>query len=110
MPKARRESCWSCPHPLLIPHQRLDHPGMRMAAADDAIQRPDDFVMRRSRVLIDECLPVQHRAADAEAALDGLFIDEGFLNRVQVCGGAQALDGDYRAPRGSRYRRGTRAH
>src|SRR2546430_548299 len=61
-------------------------------------------------MLIDKNLAVQHRPADAKAALDCLLIDESLLYGMQLGRGPQPLDCGDRTARRVRDRRRARAN
>ena len=67
---------------------------MRAAAADIAVERGRDFGPRRRRILVEQRLGRDQDAGEAVAALAGLLVDEGLLQRVRALGRAQPLDGD----------------
>ena len=52
-----------------------------------------DFRLAGFRILVEEGFGGQDHAVQAEAALGGLLIDEGLLNRVGFFGGAEAFEG-----------------
>ena len=49
-------------------------------------------VVGRARILVEERLGGQDDAAQAEAALRGLLVDERLLNRMRLLGRAQAFE------------------
>src|SRR5262245_40538626 len=76
-----------------------------MAAAEQAIQCLNDLVLRRSRVLIEKHFSVQHRTANAVAALYRLLVDERLLYGMELVDRAQSLDRGDRPVRRFRNRR-----
>jgi hypothetical protein len=60
------------------------HPVVREAAAQHARERAVDVVVGRCRRAIDERLGAQDDAAQAEAALRRLLVDERLLDRVRT--------------------------
>src|ERR1700742_3048087 len=63
------------------------------AAAQVAGQRPAHVLLGRVGVLVEERLGGQHHARRAEAALQTVLLPEALLQRVQLAGTSQALDG-----------------
>ena len=66
---------------------------MRAAAADIAIERGRDLRARRRRILVEQRLGRNHDAGETIAALAGLLVDEGLLQRVRASRASQSLDG-----------------
>src|SRR5436190_23617218 len=62
------------------------------AAADIVVERLGDFFPRRRRVVVEQCLGCDQDAGQAIAALAGLLVDKGFLQRMRLLRRAQALD------------------
>src|SRR5258708_7945775 len=65
---------------------------MRVAPAKESRQCIGKVGFGGIRVLIDERLAVEHRTADAIAALGGLFLDKSGLNRVRSVRGTKTFD------------------
>src|SRR3989440_2617338 len=63
------------------------------AAAQVAGQRPADVLLGGVGVLLEQRLGRHHHARRAEPALQPVLLPEAFLQRVQLAGGGQALDG-----------------
>jgi hypothetical protein len=51
-----------------------------------------DFFDRRARVHIEQCFDRHHLTRGTEAALKGIFINEGLLNRVEMTIPFEILD------------------
>jgi len=74
---------------------------MRTAAAKVASERRAHVLLARSRVAVEQLFRRHNHAVDAVAALGGLLVDEGLLQRVQFAWRAEAFD---RRDLASRYR------
>src|SRR5689334_7444836 len=75
------------------PQHRLDDVLVAGAAAQVAGQRPAHVLLGRVEALVKERLGGQHHARRAEPALQPVLLPEALLQRVQLAGGGQALDG-----------------
>src|SRR5690606_38018718 len=65
-----------------------------------ARERLADLGLRRVRVLLEQGEDGDHEARRAEPALEGVPLAERLLQRVEVVGGAETLDGQDLAPAG----------
>src|SRR5271169_6991165 len=61
------------------------------AAADVVVERLGGLSPRRRRVSVEQCLGRDQDAGQAIAALAGLLIEKGLLQRVRPVGRAEAL-------------------
>src|SRR5579862_9475879 len=77
---------------------------MAAAAADVVVERRGDFSARRGPVPIEQGLRRDEDAGEAIAALPGLLVEKGLLQRVRMFRGAQPLDRQNRLPRNGRQR------
>ena len=68
---------------------------MRAAAAEMRLERAPDLAIGRLHVLLQQRLGAHHHAGDAIAALGGLFLDEGLLDRRRLFDVAQPLERRY---------------
>src|SRR5688572_6305595 len=74
---------------------------MREAAAEHAGERLLQLRVGGARIPVEQRLGAEDHAAEAEAALHGLLVDEGLLYRVRLLGRAEPLErGDVRAADG----------
>src|SRR6266852_4729558 len=72
-----------------------DDPLVRPAATEVVLERVSDLALGGVALLGgEEGCGLHHHAVDAVAALGGLLLDEGLLDRVRLLGGAQPLEGD----------------
>ena len=67
---------------------------MAAAAADVVVKCPGDFGARRRRVMVEQRLGRDQDAGQAIAALAGLLVEKGLLQRVRPLWRAESLDGD----------------
>src|SRR5512140_1613951 len=74
---------------------RFDDTDVPGAAAQVAAQRFADLGPRRTRIAIEERDRRDQHAGRAEAALDGAFVDERLLERVQLLAAGQPFDRDH---------------
>ena len=81
------------PHLFAGPHDGGDNPVVGTAAAEMTGQRLADIGVGRTRFLIQQFLGLHDHAVDAIAALRGLLVDEGLLQRMRLLDGAERLDG-----------------
>ena len=65
---------------------------MAAAAADIVVERVGDLFPRRRRVMVEQCLGCDQDAGQAIAALAGLLVDKGLLQRMRPVRRAQAFD------------------
>src|SRR5947207_7570295 len=65
---------------------------MRAATADIVVERHGDLAPRRCRVTVEQRLGRNQDAGKAIAALPGLLVEKGLLQRVRVLRRAEALD------------------
>src|SRR4051812_18046618 len=65
---------------------------MRRAAAEVPVQRLADLVIGGPGIALEQRLGRHQHAVAAVAALAGLLLDEGLLQRMGVVDGADALD------------------
>lgn len=63
-----------------------------------------DLAVAGVRVAIQQRLGGHHHAVDAVAALGGLFVDEGLLQRMGMGGIAESFEGNHLAAHGSLHR------
>ena len=83
-PRARRTSAAaSCAPPVRVAADRLQHPGVDEAAAQHARQRLLHLGVGGARIAVEQRLGGQDHAAQAEAALRGLLVDERLLQRMR---------------------------
>src|SRR6266550_7209740 len=75
------------------PQHRLDDVLVAGAAAEVAGQGPAHVFLGRVGIGVEQDLGGQHHARGAEPALQPVFLLEALLQRVQLAGGGQALDG-----------------
>ena len=78
--------------PTRVPLDRLHHSLVHETSTQYAGHRLADFGVRGLRVLIEVCLRREDDAAQAEAALRRLFVDERLLDRVRLFDRAEALE------------------
>jgi hypothetical protein len=78
---------------------RADNPAVGAAPAQVAVQGLPDVFARRGGVLLQQVHRGHHHARGAVAALSGLLVEEGLLDRMQAAAGRQPLDGRDRAVR-----------
>src|SRR3546814_10671908 len=77
--------CMSAPPDLLCGALDGAHdPEMRSAAAEITLQRLLDVAVARIGVFVEQRLRGHDHAVDAVAALRGLLVDEGLLDRVRL--------------------------
>src|SRR5688572_24529949 len=80
---------------------RLEHAHVAEAAAQDPGERLLNLLVGGARVLVEERFGGEHHTAQTEAALRGLLVDEGLLNRMQFLRCAETLE---RGDLGARHR------
>src|SRR5207249_2520984 len=66
--------------------------GMRAAAADVVVERQGDLPARRRWVHVEQRLSGDQDAGQAIAALPGLLVEKGLLQRMRPLGRAEPLD------------------
>src|SRR6478752_3458763 len=92
------------------PQHRFDDVLVAGAAAQVAGQRPAHVLLGRVGVLVEERLGGQHHARRAEAALQTVLLPEALLQRMQLAGASQALDGADLLSVGLHRQHGARLH
>src|SRR6516162_8131703 len=92
------------------PQHRLDDVLVAGAAAQVAGQRPAHVFLGGVGVLVEQRLGGHHHARGAEPALQAVLLLEALLQRVQLAGGGQALDGADLVPVGLDGQHGARLH
>ena len=97
LPNCRRVSFTARPghvFPIVLrrAQHRADDPAVGAASAQVLRQRLAHLGCRRVRVVIEQILRRHDHAVDAIAALGGLLVDEGLLQRMRLVDGAEPLD------------------
>jgi hypothetical protein len=80
--------------------RRTDDPAMRPAAAQIAVQSLPHLLLSRDATVAQQANRGHHHAGGAIAALGGLLIDEGLLDRMGPAAARQPHHGDDRAVHG----------
>jgi hypothetical protein len=80
--------------------RRTDDPAMRPAAAQIAVQSLPHLLLSRGATVAQQANRGHHHAGGAIAALGGLLIDEGLLDRMGPAAARQPHHGDDRAVHG----------
>src|SRR5439155_4611503 len=109
-------ACWAAParrmrssrgsfaHLRGGPFDRAQDAGMRAAAADIVVERYGDLASRRRRITVEQGLRRDQDAGNAIAALPGLLVEKGLLQRVRPLRRAEPLNRQ-NAPAGDRGQR-----
>ena len=79
---------------MVVPHghDRLDDVHVARAAADVPLQRDADLLLGRAGSALEECGRAHQHPGRAVAALEGVVLVEGLLERRQVAVAGEALD------------------
>src|SRR5262245_58333118 len=69
-----------------------EHPRIAEAAAEHIRERLLNLLVGGARVLVEEGCGGEHHAAQAKAALRGLLVDEGLLDRMWLLSCAESFE------------------